>query len=105
MKIKSWIATFLLLSFVVLFTPRSLWHSCAHDLVASSHQQKSEGFVFEKKIPACDFCDYSLSLATEPLSFLGIHRQISFYEKPVVITTTSIQYFDNQELRRGPPAM
>jgi hypothetical protein len=104
MKIKSWIATILLLSFVVLITPRSLWHSCAHDLV-SFHQQKSEGFVFEKKIPACDFCNYSLSLATEPLSFIGFQRQISFYEKPVVITSISIQYFDNQELRRGPPAM
>jgi len=104
MKIKSWIASFLLLSFVVLLTPRSLWHDCTHEVEVSNHQ-KSSGFTFDKKVSTCDFCDYDLSLSEEPYQVLSIKQQISFVEKPSSLSSIYIPYFDNQELRRGPPAL
>jgi len=104
MKINSWIVSFLLLSFVVLVTPRALWHDCAHE-VDASHHQKSSGFTFEKKVSTCDFCDYDLSLSEEPLSFLRIKQRITFLEKPTFYKSLYVQYFVNQELRRGPPTI
>ena len=104
MKINSWIVSFLLLSFVVLVTPRALWHDCAHE-VDASHHQKSSGFTFEKKVSTCDFCDYDLSLSEEPLSFLRIKHRITFLEKPTFYKSLYVQYFVNQELRRGPPTI
>jgi len=105
MKIKSWIATFLLLSFVVLLTPRSLWHNCAHESALTYHHRKSVGLSFEKKVPNCDFCDYTLSLAEEALSFLRIRKRIAFSENQINFSSLYVQCFDNQELRRGPPVM
>ena len=104
MKINSWIVSFLLLSFVVLVTPRALWHDCAHE-VDASHHQKSSGFTFEKKVSTCDFCDYDLSLSEEPLSFLRIKHRITFLEKSTFYKSLYVQYFVNQELRRGPPTI
>ena len=104
MKINSWIVSFLLLSFVVLVTPRTLWHDCAHE-VDASHHQKSSGFTFEKKVSTCDFCDYDLSLSEEPLSFLRIKHRITFLEKSTFYKSLYVQYFVNQELRRGPPTI
>ena len=104
MKINSWIVSFLLLSFVVLVTPRALWHDCAHE-VDASHHQKSSGFTFEKKVSTCDFCDYDLSLSEEPLSFLRIKQRITFLEKPTFYKSLYVQYSVNQELRRGPPTI
>lgn len=104
MKINSWIVSFLLLSFVVLVTPRTFLHDCAHEVEASTHQ-KSSGFTFEKKVSTCDFCDYDLSLSEEPLSFLRIKHRITFLEKPTFYKTLYVQYFVHQELRRGPPTI
>lgn len=103
MKINRWIVSILLLSFVVLVTPRTLWHNCAHEVKVSNHQ-KFSGFTFEKKVSTCDFCDYDLSLSEEPLSFLRIKQRITFFEKPQFFSFLYFQYFDSQELRRGPPA-
>jgi hypothetical protein len=104
MKINSWIVSFLLLSFVVLVTPRALWHDCAHE-VDASHHQKSSGFTFDKKVSTCDFCDYDLSLSEEPLSFFRIKHRITFLEKPTFYKSLYVQHFVNQELRRGPPTI
>jgi hypothetical protein len=104
MKINSWIVSFLLLSFVVLVTPRTLWHDCAHEVESSNHQ-KSSGFTFDKKVSTCDFCDYDLSLSEEPLSFLRIKQRITFLEKPTFYKSLYVQHFVNQELRRGPPTI
>jgi hypothetical protein len=104
MKINSWIVSFLLLSFVVLVTPRTLWHDCAHE-VDASHHQKSSGFTFKKKVSTCDFCEYDLSLSEEPLSFFRFKQRIIFTVKPTFYKALYVQYFVNQELRRGPPTI
>ncbi len=104
MKIKSWIASILLLSFVVLFTPRTLWHTCAHELEASNHQ-KHTGYTVDKKVSTCDFCEYDLSLSEEPLSFFRFKQRIIFTVKPTFYKAFYVQYFVNQELRRGPPTI
>ena len=103
-KYKKYIGISILLAFVVIVTPRALWHDCAHELEASN-QQKSSGFTFEKKVSTCDFCDYDLSLSEEPLSFLRIKHRITFLEKPTFYKSLYVQYFVNQELRRGPPTI
>ena len=104
MKIKFWIASFLLLSFVVLVTPRTLWHDCTHEVEAAK-PQKFSGFTFEKKVSTCDFCDYDLSLSEEPLSFLRVKHRITILEKSRIYKSLYVQYFVNQELRRGPPTI
>ena len=66
---KRTVAYLLLLSFLVLFTPRDIWHECDHH---SDHKELSDELKFDVissiDVDFCLACDYELGFIDTPTS-------------------------------------
>ena len=60
---------FLLLNFLVLFTPRDIWHNCDHhsDHIAQSDELNVD-VLSSIEIDICLACDYELGFIAKPIS-------------------------------------
>ncbi len=102
MKLKRWTSYFLLLSFLVVLSPRSIWHDCKSDSHSHYTSSKDKSKVhFEQK--NCFACDYDLGFIDQPEIF-----SISFSKKQfnkfnqLLNTQYEVSKFD-LFLKRGPP--
>jgi len=99
------ITTYLLLiNFLVLFTPRDIWHKC-DDQKHKKETSKDLKIQNSEKDIYCLACDYDLSFSNQPSTF-----SFNFYSK--YFETSNELLFDLYQsnsfenfLRRGPPVV
>lgn len=102
---KRILAYALLLSFIVVLSPREIWHSHDHTAEKSQAELRRQNSDNTFQAPDCFVCDFSLSLFTVPkesnfLKYNGavVHRSIA--SVPIVEKDLRL-YFP----LRGPPTL
>ncbi len=104
LELKKFIAYSLLVSFVVLLTPRGMWHHHHDDhehanLELHDHHDSDSENVHED----CFQCDYDLDVAEQALSYKYRFGQKNNYKHPEIVNYfVSQQKLDFDNLR-GPP--
>ena len=103
MKIKIWIAYSLLLSFFVLVTPRTFWHTCEHSIHSHSSTSKDPHSLNHIEKKSCFACDFDLGFVDQPSSIL-----VFKFQRNYCFETSHISYIVNAESinlfsDRGPP--
>lgn len=90
----------LLLSFTVLFTPKSIWHS--HDVVKKTNTKDSHSahFKFEED---CFICDFTLQPAINPIHFKFHFPKNNNFIAPINKVTSLAKEFILAYSHRGPP--
>lgn len=98
---KSIIAYSLMLSFLVLLTPRSIWHECEHHDLEHKHSSNEQTYDQND----CFACDFDLGIISQP-SFIQF-----IFEKNVYVnrTYTAFSLFTKDKFQhfshRGPPTV
>jgi len=101
---KRIVAYLLLLNFLVLFTPRDIWHECDHH---SEHHELSKEIKFETvaNIDFCLACDYHLGIIDTPesISFKVQSQHFNTIDQVLFSVYRSVS-FDSYS-HRGPPSV
>ena len=103
MKIRILIAYSLLLSFFVLVTPRTFWHTCEHSIHSHSSTSKDPHSLNHIEKKSCFACDFDLGFVDQPSSILSFSFK-KFYpksiEKPLITSNKVVLPLFS---KRGPP--
>lgn len=92
----------LLLSFTVLFTPKSVWHNHDAEKKTCSDDTNSSHVVIEQD---CFICDFTLQPAINPVQFQFHFPKIDNFITPIAKTTPLAKDFILAYNHRGPPEM
>ena len=99
---KKIITYLLLLNFLVLFTPRQIWHECNNH---AEHKTVSKELKFETadEVDFCLACDYDLGFIDQPNS-ISFKIQSQYFEEinQVLFSVYRSNAFNNFS-HRGPP--
>jgi len=101
MTVKKILAYALLLSFFVVWTPRSLWHDCGNTH-ETSRQHDPREVHFEKG--HCFVCDFDLCTADLPMGMAFRFAPPVFTEEVVLFPAHASRAVEQVQLR-GPPAI
>lgn len=101
---KKGISLIVLVSFVALLLPKSLWHDCSHEHAKTEHSSNTSKTVIDQGVEKCYACDLHLPLLSNPVGtyhpFERFFAADSFHAVPKAIV---FGIADIQTLR-GPPA-
>lgn len=97
--IKQWVVFTLLTSFLVLWTPRELWHDCDQH---TDHADRNELSISQKECFACDFelCTIDSPVQINSFSFERFYVFVDAVRSEIPDLTTLFT-----RLHRGPPTV
>lgn len=102
---KKSVSLIVLVSFVALLLPKSLWHDCSHQQhTATEHTGKTSKHAIEQGAGKCYACDLHIPLLSNPIE--GPQAIARTFVADLIITTPVTAVFGIVEIQtlRGPPA-
>lgn len=100
------VSILVLISFLALLLPKSLWHDCSHsDHLKTEQKGTKSGLSFSQGVEKCAVCDLHVPLLSNPLERMELaQNHISLKEK-VCFRGSAVFGACYAEPLRGPPAM
>jgi|GEM_PF-2770763 len=103
------LAFIVLVSFLALLTPKSLWHDHSHGAHFSTVSKKDPAshskHSFDQGIEKCSICDLHIPLLSTPLSEVRIAFYQLFETEFALISATPELTATHSHFLRGPPAL
>jgi hypothetical protein len=102
---KKSVSLIVLVSFVALLLPKSLWHDCSHrQHTASEHSNKTSKHAIEQGVEKCYACDLHIPLLSNPVE--GTQAVVHAFVADQISTRPVTAVFGIVEIQtlRGPPA-
>lgn len=98
------LAFIVLISFLALLTPKSIWHDCSHEKHAVGEQaSKTTKRSFQQGYEKCQVCDLHIPLSSAPLAAFRItFHHISDVRIPAEVLQPDFSDINSLPLR-GPP--
>lgn len=101
-KPVSWIV---LVSFIALLLPKSLWHDCSHpEHTKTEHCGKHPKHI-EKGVEKCYACDLHIPLLSNPSDYLSVPLNGPFVANTFAMTEIPAASGQESIFLRGPPAV
>jgi len=98
------LAFIVLVSFLALLTPKSLWHDCSHGShIVQEHSSKTGKHSIQQGYEKCQVCDLHIPLLSSPLTesriASGRFRQLKITARVQSLPVSAVHH----QLLRGPP--
>jgi hypothetical protein len=99
--LKFLLSVSLLISFLVLLTPRTVWHECKHHDLEHHHASNEQTFDQND----CFACDFDLGIISQPTFIRFIFDKVVYVDQ----TYTAFSFFTKDKFQqfshRGPPTV
>jgi hypothetical protein len=104
---RSWkksVSLIVLVSFVAVLLPKSLWHDCSHQQHTTAHSNKTSKHSIVQGFEKCSACDLHVPLLSNPVE--STQTLLRAFAADLIITTPGTAVFGIVEIQtlRGPPA-
>jgi hypothetical protein len=106
---KKWIrsvSTLVLISFLALLLPKSLWHDCSHsDHLKTEQKDTKPKLSFNQGTEKCMVCDLHIPLLSNPVNSMELAQKPVSLKEKVYFHGSAVFGACYTEPLRGPPAM
>ena len=103
---RSYLSLVVLVSFVALLVPKSVWHDC-HEHAQFSHVDKHQhsGTSIQQGYEKCAVCDLHIPLLSNPVNAAGVSLTKSVAKTIGLLSVDPVCFVPLQHYLRGPPAL
>lgn len=98
----SWIV---LVSFIVLLLPKSLWHDCSHAAHTKTEHCGKHSKHIEQGVEKCTACDLHIPLLSNPTNHLAAGVHVPVVTIDCMVVETPLAFFSESLFLRGPPTV
>jgi hypothetical protein len=99
------VSTLVLISFLALLLPKSLWHDCSHSDHVKTEKGTQSGLSFSQGTEKCAVCDLHIPLLSNPVGSMELAQKYVSLKEKVYFRGSAVFGACYAKPLRGPPAM